>query len=172
MKSPNVTISSSFIKEIKDLHDNKSTTPRHKSKNSIIKTSTNSAASGIGMSTNNTYNSAINATQSTFTSSNASNMFSKPKNSLFNLDKDKGGINDSRASLKDKYKEKTNVSGVSSANNSDKNNKSSNSGHSVKNEKGKTNNNLQSLTNISKTPRSKDLVSNLIDADIQQFKSG
>lgn len=172
MKSPNVTISSSFIKEINSLHDpkEKSTTPRHKHKHSIVKTPNSaSIGSGVALSTNNTYNSAINATQSTFTSTNASNMFNKPvKNSLFN---NKDHVNDSRTSLIDKYKEKSNVSAVSSANNSDKNNKSSNSGHSARNDKLKTNNNLQTLTNISKTPRNKDLVSNLIDADIQKFKS-
>lgn len=155
IKSPNVTITSSFLKELRENHENKekSTTPRHQFKNSIIKNNGTIVTNGAGIKTssnnNNTYNSAVtNHTQDSFTSTNASNMFIKQKQPL--NDKNKNNNNndknndDSRTNLKDKYKEKEKiyVSTVSSSNNSDTNYKSSQSFHSIKNDKTKVSNSL------------------------------
>lgn len=154
VKSPNVTITSSFLKELRENHENKekSTTPRHQFKNSIIKNNGTIVNNGASIKTsnnnNNTYNSAVtNHTQDSFTSTNASNMFIKQKqqhiNDKNNNKSDKNN-DDSRTNLKDKYKdkEKIYVSTVSNSNNSDTNYKSSQSFHSIKNDKTKGSNSL------------------------------
>lgn len=69
------------------------------------------------------------------------------------------------------------MSAISSNNNSnsDKNNNSNNSGTSgisgISSYRPKTTTNIQNVTNISKTSRTKDLVGNLIDADILKSKN-
>lgn len=94
-ESNKIALTSSFIKESKEIKNTreKSNTPRNKTtnKNSIIVNNKNAKSTGSGININST----INTTQSTYTSTNESNLGyktntsrNKPvKNSLFPIDK-------------------------------------------------------------------------------------